>query len=144
MKKILNEFKEFAVKGNVLDLAIGVIIGSAFGKIVSSIVADIFTPIISVLIGGLNFSTLSITIKPEYVDSTGKVIAATTLNYGNFLQNTIDFLIVAWAIFLVVKAINTFKRRSEKEEQKKVEKKLSKQEELLTEIRDLLKTKKSI
>lgn len=146
MRDILKEFREFAVKGNVIDLAVGVIIGAAFGKIVSSIVVDIFTPIIGLLVGGVNLTNLKIVLKPEYIDQAGVVIPATTLNYGNFLQNSFDFIIVAISIFLVVKALNTIKKAQEakvkKEEAIQVKKVMNKQEELLTEIRDLLKSKK--
>ena len=127
MKKILLEFKEFISKGNVFDMAIGVIIGNAFSKIVTSLVNDIFTPLIGLLIGGLNFSSLSITVKDA------------TIAYGAFIQNVIDFLIVAACIFIVVKLINKLKR-------KQVEEAVvpTKTDEviLLEEIRDLLKKKK--
>lgn len=146
MKNIFAEFREFAVKGNVIDLAVGVIIGSAFGKIVSSLVADIFTPILGILVGGVNFTNLNAVLRPEYTDSAGNVVPAVTLNYGNFLQNTFDFIIVAFSIFLVVKTLNTVKKAQEKkqqkEETKQVKQAMSKQEQLLTEIRDLLKNKK--
>ncbi len=146
MNKILNEFKEFAMKGNVIDLAVGVIIGAAFGKIVSSLVADIFTPLIGLIVGGVNFTSLKLVLKPEYIDSTGNIVPAATLNYGNFLQNTFDFLIVALCIFLMVKGINTLKKAQEKKQKKEevqqTKQAMSKQEELLTEIRDLLRNKK--
>lgn len=146
MKNVLKEFREFAVKGNVIDLAVGVIIGAAFSKIVSSIVADIFTPLIGLLVGGVNFTNLKLVLRPEYIDQSGDLIPAATLNYGNFLQNTFDFIIVAISIFLVVKALNEIKKAQEakqkKEDTKQVKQAMSKQEELLTEIRDLLKNKK--
>lgn len=146
MKNVLREFREFAVKGNVIDLAVGVIIGAAFGKIVSSLVADIFTPIIGLLVGGVNLTNLKIILKPEYIDQAGTVIPATTLNYGNFLQNSFDFIIVAISIFLVVKALNTIKKAQEVKAKKEVaiqvKQATNKQEELLAEIRDLLKAKK--
>lgn len=146
MNKILNEFKEFAMKGNVIDLAVGVIIGAAFGKIVSSLVADIFTPLIGLIVGGVNFTSLKLVLKPEYIDAAGNIVPAATLNYGNFLQNTFDFLIVALCIFLMVKGINTLKKAQEKKQKKEevqqTKQAMSKQEELLTEIRDLLKNKK--
>jgi large conductance mechanosensitive channel len=101
----VKEFKEFAVKGNVVDMAVGIIIGAAFGKIVSSVVADIVMPPLGLLIGGMNFSNLKLTLK----DAEGTA-AAVTLNYGQFLQTVVDFTIVAFAIFLLVKGINTLKR----------------------------------
>ena len=101
-KFILQEFKAFAMKGNVIDMAVGVIIGGAFGKIVSSIVADVIMPPIGLLVGGVNFTDLKWVLKPaEMVD--GKEIAAVTLNYGNFLQVTFDFLIIAFSIFMFIK-----------------------------------------
>ncbi len=120
------EFREFAVKGNVMDLAVGVIIGAAFGKIVSSIVEDVVMPLIGTLLGGLDFSGLAIKI------------GSATLKYGKFLQTCLDFLIIAWAIFLVVKLINRLKREEEKPAQPKAP---PRQEVLLEEIRDLLKKK---
>ena len=100
----LQEFKAFAMKGNVIDMAVGVIIGGAFGKIVSSIVADVIMPPIGLLVGGVNFTDLKWVLKPaEMVD--GKEIAAVTLNYGNFLQVTFDFLIIAFSIFMFIKLL---------------------------------------
>lgn len=131
--KLLNEFKAFAMKGNVLDMAIGIIIGGAFGKIVSSIVNDILTPILGSLIGGVNFTDLKFIIKDAINENP-----AITINYGNFLQVTIDFLIIALSIFLFIKAINIFKRK----EAEKITSNPpipSKEEILLSEIRDLLK-----
>jgi large conductance mechanosensitive channel len=130
---MLKEFKEFAMKGNVVDLAVGVIIGGAFGKIVSSLVADIFMPILGLITGGINFSDMAIKLKDASAD--GKV-PAVLLAYGKFIQNTIDFIIVAFAIFLLVKAINSFKRKQEEAPAAPPA-----QEVLLTEIRDLLKAK---
>ncbi len=128
---MLKEFKEFAVKGNVVDMAVGIIIGAAFGKIVSSVVADVIMPPIGLALGGVDFSNLVIVLKAA-ADQT----PAVTLNYGKFIQTCIDFIIIAFAIFLLVKGINTLKR---KEEEKPAEP--PKQEVLLTEIRDLLKKK---
>jgi large conductance mechanosensitive channel len=134
---LIKEFKEFSVKGNAIDLAVGVIIGAAFGKIVSSVVNDIIMPPIGLLLGGVDFKALKVIMKSPVVDSTGKVISeAVTLNYGNFLQTTFDFLIIAVCIFLLVKAINSFKK---KEEEKPAEPK--EEVVLLKEIRDAL-TKK--
>ncbi len=132
---MLKEFKEFAMKGNVLDLAVGVIIGGAFGKIVTSLVNDIIMPLIGLLLGGVNFINLKLPIKNF---RTGKV--ALTLNYGIFIQNVVDFLIISFSIFLFIKFINSFKKKEEaiKEEKSEIP---TKEEILLTEIRDLLKEK---
>jgi large conductance mechanosensitive channel len=136
---ILKEFREFVTKGNVVDLAIGIIIGGAFGKIVSSFVADIIMPPLGLLIGGVNFTDIKFTLKDAYMDAAGKVISkAVTLNIGNFLQVVFDFLIVAFAIFMMIKAINRIKR---KKEIKPEATPIPQQEVLLTEIRDLLKNK---
>jgi large conductance mechanosensitive channel len=104
--KWLQEFKAFAVRGNVVDMAVGIVIGAAFGKIVSSFVADVIMPPIGLLIGGIDFSNLVITLKQATEKTT-----AVTLNYGKFIQTTIDFVIIAFAIFMVVKGINTLKRK---------------------------------
>ncbi|MEI6217366.1 MAG: large-conductance mechanosensitive channel protein MscL [bacterium] len=103
---VASEFKEFAVKGNVVDMAVGIIIGAAFGKVVSSLVADVIMPPIGILIGGVNFTDLVITLK----DSVDKTVPAVTLNYGKFIQSVLDFMIVAFAIFMVVKAINIMRK----------------------------------
>jgi large conductance mechanosensitive channel len=130
--KWLQEFKTFAVRGNVVDMAVGIVIGAAFGKIVSSFVADVIMPPIGLLIGGVDFSKLVITIK-----KATETTAAVTLNYGNFIQTIIDFTIIAFAIFMVVKAINTLKR---KEAAKPSEPPLPSPEViLLTDIRDILR-----
>lgn len=131
---LINEFKAFAVKGNVVDMAIGIIIGSAFGKIVSSVVSDILMPPLGLLLGGVNFTDLKIVLK-EAVNEK----AAITLNYGNFIQITLDFIIIAFAVFLFVKALNALKKK-EKETPAEIPQP-TKEELLLTEIRDLLKTK---
>jgi len=133
----LKEFKEFATRGNVMDLAIGIIIGSAFGKIVSSLVADIIMPPIGLIVGGIKFTDLKITLKDAMLDSSGKVTQAVTLNIGNFIQAAFDFLIISSAIFLIVKLMNTLNRR--KKEEASVSKGPSEEVQLLTEIRDLLK-----
>ncbi len=122
-----NEFKQFAMKGNVMDLAVGVIIGGAFGKIVSSLVGDVLMPLIGLISGGNNLTKLAITVGEAEV------------KYGQFLQTVLDFFIIAFSIFLFVKVINRFKK---KEEPVKVEVKVTRQEELLAEIRDLLKEDK--
>lgn len=131
MKKFLEEFKNFAMKGNVVDLAVGVVIGAAFGKIVSSLVADIIMPLVSLLLGRINISTLKIEIQPLFGGNS------IVIKYGNFLQTVIDFLIVAFAIFLVIKLFNKLKKKQE--EEPKAPPEPTKQEVLLTEIRDLLK-----
>ena len=126
---MLQEFKEFAVKGNVVDMAVGIIIGGAFGKIVSSFVADVIMPPIGMILGGVDFSNLAITLK-EAAGETPAVL----LSYGKFIQSVVDFTIIAFAIFIAVKAINNMKK---KEEAKPAAP--PKQEVLLEEIRDLLK-----
>ena len=103
--KFLQEFKDFAMKGNVVDMAVGVVIGGAFGKIVSSLVNDIIMPAIGSLMGGLDFTTLRWVIKPAYTTEAGKEVAEAALNYGNFIQTFVDFLIIAFSIFLVIRGI---------------------------------------
>ena len=140
-QKILDEFKAFAVRGNVIDMAVGVIIGGAFGKIVSSVVADVIMPPIGLFVGGVNFTDLKWEMKEAVLNDAGEVIApAVTLNYGNFLQVTFDFLIVAIAVFAFVKLINSLNKKK-KEEAPAAPPAPSKEEVLLTEIRDLLKNK---
>ena len=127
---MIKEFKEFISKGNVVDLAVGVIIGGAFGKIVSSLVDNILMPLIGLLLGGVNFSELSFKVKDA------------TVNYGLFIQNIVDFLIIALCVFLIVKAINKMSNLKKKEETKKEEKPAKSDEvKLLEEIRDLMKKK---
>ena len=121
--KTIKEFKQFISRGNVMDLAIGVIIGSAFGKIVTSVVNDILMPLIGIIIGGLDFTNLSIKIKDA------------TINYGMFIQNVIDFLIVAICIFIFIKIVSKFTKKSEEKEEVKKDEQII----LLEEIRDLLK-----
>jgi large conductance mechanosensitive channel len=130
--KILQEFKEFAMKGNVVDLAVGVIIGGAFGKIISSLVADVIMPPVGLLLGGVNFASLSLTLREA--SASGPAIL---LKYGMFIQATVDFLIVATAIFAAVKAINMMKRKEEAAPTVAVAPPAD--VVLLTEIRDLLK-----
>lgn len=142
MGKFINEFKEFAVKGNAVDMAVGVIIGGAFGKIVSSIVDDIIMPPIGWLIGGVNFSDLKFTLPS--VDVGIEKLAPATINYGNFIQTTLDFLIIALCVFLMVRGINKLTKKNRQEEPVKEEPKApepSNEEKLLMEIRDLLKNK---
>ncbi len=130
--KLVDEFKAFALKGNVVDMAVGIIIGAAFGKIVSSLVSDVIMPPLGLLIGGVNFTDLKITLKAA--EGTNPAV---TMNYGNFIQVTFDFLIVAIAIFMVIKAMNSLQRK--KETTPAAPPAPSKEEILLTEIRDLLK-----
>jgi len=134
--KFIDEFKAFALKGNVMDMAVGIIIGGAFGKIVSSIVNDVIMPPIGLLVGGVNFTDLKIIMK----EAVG-VVPAVTINYGNFLQVTFDFLIIAFAIFMVIKFMNNLNRKKAAAEAvaPPPPPAPSKEEQLLTEIRDLLK-----
>ena len=132
---MVKEFKEFAVKGNVVDMAVGIIIGAAFGKIVSSFVGDVIMPPIGVLLGGVNFSNLAFTVKEAAGD-----VPAVVIGYGKFIQTVIDFTIIAFAIFIAVKAINSLKRKEE--QAPKAPAPPPAQEVLLTEIRDLLKERR--
>jgi len=111
--KIIDEFKEFAVKGNVVDMAVGIIIGSAFGKIVTSLVNDVIMPPIGLILGGVNFADLALTLKKAQGE-----LPAVTLNYGKCIQTIVDFLIVAWAVFILVKVLNTLRRKQEAMEKK--------------------------
>lgn len=137
MTKMLQEFKQFAMRGNVVDMAVGIIIGGAFGKIVSSIVGDLIMPAVGLLVGGVNFTDLKITLKQAVMEG-GKVFApAVTINYGNFIQATLDFIIIAFAVFLLVKAVNSLSKK--KEETPATPPTPPADVQLLTEIRDLLK-----
>jgi len=130
---MIKEFKEFIARGNVIDLAVGVIMGSAFGKIVSSLVDDVIMPLIGVILGGIDFTSLSIKV------------GEATITYGNFIQNTIDFLIISFCIFIMIKFINKItkaKSKEEKKEKKEIKKEIDVNTKLLEEIRDLLKEKK--
>lgn len=129
---MIKEFKEFAVKGNVVDMAIGIVIGAAFGKIITSLVADVIMPPIGVALGGVDFSNLSIIVQ-EAIDKKPAVV----ISYGKFLQTIIDFIIIAFAIFMAVKGINAFKRKEA--EVVAAPATPTNQEVLLAEIRDLLK-----
>lgn len=131
---MMSEFKEFAMRGNVIDMAVGIVIGGAFGKIVSSFVADVVMPPIGLLVGGVDFTDLAITLK----EATGEA-AAVTINYGTFIQNVFDFIIIAFAIFMVIKGMNSMKKKEEEAPAAPPE--LSKEEVLLTEIRDALQNK---
>lgn len=141
MGKFINEFKAFAVKGNAVDMAVGVIIGGAFGKIVSSIVDDLIMPPIGWLIGGVNFSDLKITLPAEKI-ADGIEMQAATINYGSFIQNLIDFVIIAFCVFLLVKAINKLANKKQEKPAPTPAPEPSAEEKLLAEIRDLMKEKK--
>jgi large conductance mechanosensitive channel len=132
--KMIQEFKTFAMRGNVVDMAVGIIIGGAFGKIVSSFVADVVMPPIGLLIGGVDFSDLAFTLKEKVGDAP-----AVVLSYGKFIQTVLDFIIVAFAIFIMVKAMNALKKKQEEAPAAPPEP--TKQETLLAEIRDILKQK---
>ncbi|MCK9423475.1 MAG: large-conductance mechanosensitive channel protein MscL [Bacteroidales bacterium] len=136
---MLKEFKEFAMKGNVIDMAVGIIIGAAFGKIVASVVNDVIMPPIGLLVGGIDFKDIVINMKDAVTDpTTGKIIkAAVTIKIGNFIQTVVDFTIVAFAIFLMIKGINNLTRKKPVSETQATPP--TKDQELLTEIRDLIK-----
>ena len=129
---MMSEFKNFAMRGNVVDMAVCIVIGAAFGKIVSSFVKDVLMPPIGMLMGGVDFSDLAVVLK----EASGEV-AAVTINYGSFIQTVIDFVIIAFAIFMVVKSMNKMKKKEEEKPAAPPEP--SAEETLLTEIRDLLK-----
>jgi large conductance mechanosensitive channel len=129
---MMTEFRDFAMRGNVVDMAVGIVIGGAFGKLVSSFVSDVLMPPIGMALGGVNFSDLAMTLQEASGD-----VAAVTMNYGSFIQTVIDFIIIAFAIFMVIKAMNSMKKKEE--EAPAAPPKPSAEETLLTEIRDLLK-----
>lgn len=131
---MMKEFKEFAMRGNVMDMAVGIVIGMAFGRIVSSLVSDVIMPPIGVLVGGVDFSELFITLQQATVDAE-----AVTINYGLFIKTIVDFIIIAFAIFMVIRGMNRMKRKEE--EKPAAPPAPPKQEVLLEEIRDLLKAK---
>jgi large conductance mechanosensitive channel len=134
---MLGEFRQFAMRGNVVDLAVGVIIGGAFGKIVSSFVADVLMPPIGALLGGTDFTGFKLVLKDKVVEA-GKVISqAVTINYGNFIQVTIDFMIIAFSIFMMIKMMNAMNKKSAAPPPPPAEP--TSEEKLLIEIRDLLK-----
>jgi large conductance mechanosensitive channel len=133
---MIKEFKEFAVKGNMVDLAVGIIIGGAFGKVISSVVADLLMPPLGYFIGGINFTDIKIQLKAPVLNlATGRTTQEVTINIGNFIQSLVDFAIIAFVVFFLVKGINRMQR---KEAEVPVP---TKDQELLTEIRDLLKKK---
>lgn len=139
MSKTFTELKEFMMRGNVVDLAVGVIIGGAFGKIVSSLVNDIIMPPIGVLLNGVDFKDLKLILKDATVDAAGAAVPAVTINYGTFLQTLLDFVIIATVIFFAIKGMNSLKKKQE--EAPATPAGPTKDQELLTEIRDLLKNK---
>ena len=148
MKKMLKEFKDFIMRGNVLDMAVGVIVAGAFGKITTSLVNDVFMPFISWIFGARDMTALNVLIRPEVLDAEGNVVqAAITIGFGTFVATIIDFILVALVVFMVVKAINTAKTKLEKKKEEDAAAEPpappapSKEELLLTEIRDLLKEK---
>lgn len=139
---LIGEFKDFAMRGNVVDMAVGIIIGGAFGKIVSSLVADVIMPPIGMLLGGVDFSQLAFTIQQASVNAeTGEEIAAVAINYGAFISAVLDFVIIAFAIFMVIRAMNkaTEAMKKKEEEAPAAPPELSMDQKLLTEIRDALK-----
>jgi len=140
--KLVDEFKAFAMRGNVVDMAVGIIIGGAFGKIISSVVADVIMPPIGLLLGGVKFTDLKLVLKDPVLDAAGAITSqAVSINYGNFLQTTVDFLIIAFAIFMMIKAMNSLKKKEEAPVEAPAPPPPSNEEVLLAEIRDLLKKK---
>ncbi len=139
MSQIVQDFKSFIMRGNVVDMAIGIIMGGAFGKIVSSLVGDIIMPAVGLLIGGVNFTDLKLVLKHDVLEGDKIIHPAITLNYGNFIQVTLDFLIIALSIFLFIKAMNKLIRKKEAAPAPPAAPPADVQ--LLTEIRDLLKEK---
>ena len=143
MKKFMEEFKAFAMRGNVIDLAVGVVIGGAFGKITTSVVNDIIMPAVSMLTGGINFSEWKLVLKEAVLDEAGaEVAAAISINYGNLISVILDFIIIAFAVFCMVKGINKLYKKPEEAPAEEPVPEPSAEEKLLTEIRDLLKEKK--
>jgi large conductance mechanosensitive channel len=137
---MLKEFKEFAMKGNVMDMAIGIIIGGAFGKIVASFVSDVLMPPLGLLMGGVNFTDFKFVLSEAVMGADGvETAAAVSINYGNFIQVTVDFIIVAFAIFMMIKVMNSAKKKEEAAPAPAAPPAPSKEEVLLGEIRDLLK-----
>jgi large conductance mechanosensitive channel len=135
---LFKEFKEFAMRGNVVDMAVGIVIGAAFGKIVTSLVSDLIMPLVGKITGGADFSSLSYTVQEASKDAQGKEIPAITVNYGSFINSIIDFIIIALAIFMVIKAMNTAKKRFEREKAETPPAAPPEEIQLLREIRDSL------
>ena len=145
MKKFMEEFKAFAMRGNVVDLAVGVVIGGAFGKITTSVVNDIIMPVISMLTGGLNFTDWKLVLKEAVMATDGVTVevAEVAINFGNLVSTILDFIIIAFAVFCMVKALNKLhKKKEEAPAEEPAPPEPSAEEKLLTEIRDLLKEKK--
>lgn len=145
MSKFFEDFKTFAFKGNVIDMAVGVVIGSAFGKIVTSIVNDLIMPIFGAITAGAQFSSLKLVLSPAVLNEAGEVVKAeAAITYGNLIQNVVDFLLIAFSIFVFVRFVNKVSEKMKKEEAAPApeEPKGPTQEELLAEIRDLLKAQK--
>ncbi|MDX9883918.1 MAG: large-conductance mechanosensitive channel protein MscL [Prolixibacteraceae bacterium] len=141
--KLVKEFKDFAMRGNVVDMAVGIIIGGAFGKIIASLVNDVIMPPIGLLIGGIDFKDLKLAMTDDVLNAAGEIVTkGASLNYGMFIQTTLDFLIIAFAIFMAIKAMNRLKRKQEAQpEPAPAPPQPTREEELLAEIRDLLKNK---
>ena len=144
MKKFFSEFKEFAMRGNVVDMAVGVIIGAAFGKIVSSLVNDIIMPLIGVVTGGMNFTDYKLVVQKAVMDGQEIIKPEVTMNWGAWVQTVVDFLIVAFCIFVMIKFINNLRKKAERQKEAEAEPapaapEPTKEEQLLAEIRDLLK-----
>lgn len=137
---MLDEFKAFAMRGNVVDMAVGIIIGGAFGKIISSFVSDVLMPPIGLLLGGVDFKDMLYTLKDAVMEGSEVITPAVTLNYGMFIQNIVDFLIIAFAIFMAIKGMNSMKKKEEvAPAAPEAPPAPTKEQELLAEIRDLLK-----
>jgi large conductance mechanosensitive channel len=136
--KMLDEFKAFAMRGNVVDMAVGIIIGGAFGKIISSFVGDVLMPPLGLLLGGIDFKDMTFVLKDAVMNGAEVVTPAVSLNYGMFIQNVVDFLIIAFAIFMAIKAMNSMKKQEEPAAPE-APPAPTKEQELLAEIRDLLK-----
>lgn len=135
---MMKEFKAFAMRGNVVDMAVGIVIGGAFGKIIASFVSDVLMPPIGLLLGGVSFTDLKLTLQDAVLDADGvETVAAVSINYGSFIQTMVDFIIIAFAIFMVVKAMNSMKKKEEAAPAAPPAP--TKEEVLLGEIRDLLK-----
>lgn len=139
MKKFFLEFREFAMRGNVLDMAVGVLIGSAFGKITTSLVNDVFMPLLGMLVGGMDFSELNITLKQAVMDGETVVTPAVVVGIGSFISTVVDFLLMAFAVFVFIRFFNRLRRKKEEAPAAPAAPPAPTSEELLTEIRDLLK-----
>jgi len=136
----LREFKEFALRGNVIDMAVGVIVGGAFGKIITSLVSDMLMPVVSLITSKTEFSNMQFVLKPATIEPGGKTLPPVAIHYGNFIQSSVDFIIVAFCVFLLVQLVNKIARQTPKSEEPLP---LSSEEKLLSEIRDLLKAQQS-